>query len=172
MKKLMILASLAVVLSALVVTGCGGDDDESTTEATALTTEEFLAQGNEICATGNEAIDTIANDVFTGGEPSPEQLENFAELFVENVQGQIDAIRVLTPPEELAADVDTFLTDAEDVLGQVEDDPTLLSVSDSAGPFADVSAQAKEIGLTECANSVAGQPSADELRQAGQSPVD
>lgn len=149
--RLFTLAALACAALALVVAGCGGNDDESTTEAAALTEEEFLAQGNEICTAGNEEIDAIANDVFTGREPTPEQLNSFAGLFIDNVQGQIDAIRALTPPEELAADVETFLAAAEDVLRQVEDDPSLLAVSDNEGPFADVNDQAVAIGLTECA---------------------
>lgn len=154
--RITICVALVLAALALVIAGCGGDDDESSTTASdevALSEEDFLAQGNEICAAGNKEIEAIANDVFTGREPTPEQLSNFAALLVENVQGQIDAIRALTPPEELADSVETFLSTAEDALGQVEEDPSVLGVSDNDdGPFADTNAQAVEIGLTECAS--------------------
>lgn len=151
--RTVILAFVVLAASALVVAGCGGDDEEPATETeeVALSEEEFLAQGNEICAAGNDALEQIANDTFAGQQPTEAEIEQFAGLLVENVQGQIDAIRVLPPPEELATDVEAFLGDAEDVLAEVEDDPSLLAASESDDPFADINAQALELGLTECA---------------------
>jgi hypothetical protein len=145
------LLALILAISALVVAGCGDDEDEPTTSAeTALTEEEFLAQGNEICAAGNDELDQLASETFAGQQPTPSEIEKFAELFIENIQSQIDAIRTLPAPESLAADVDTFLSDAEAVLADIEADPSLLAVSENDSPFADINVQATEIGLTEC----------------------
>jgi hypothetical protein len=99
---------------------------------------------------GNKELDQAANDTFTGGQPTDAQIEQFASVLVANVQGQIDAIRELTPPEELADQVETFLSDAEDALAQVEADPSLLAASDTEGPFASVNQQARQIGLDQC----------------------
>lgn len=154
--------ALIAALAALFVAGCGGDDEttSSTTAGasgatgatgTALTTEEFLKQGNAICAAGNEEIESAANQMFSG-QPTEAQLEQFAtDTLVPSVQGQIAALRALTPPEDLADQVDTFLTDAESALGEVESDPSLVAASGSDDPFADVNAQAKDVGLAECA---------------------
>ncbi len=159
--RLLICTALACAAFALVLTGCGGDDDSTTTteaasgatggESAALTVDEFVAEGNAICAAGNDDLDALANETFTAEQPTADQIEQFAGVLVVNVQGQIDALRALSPPEELAGDVDTFLSDAEEVLGQVEADPALLETSDSSDPFIDVNAQAEELGLIECA---------------------
>jgi hypothetical protein len=157
------LIPLAVICAALalVLAGCGGDDDTSTTSTTsvdseatgtsgaALTETEFLAQGNAICLAGNQELEQAANDAFAGGQPTDAQIEQFAAVLVPNVQGQVDAIRTLTPPAELADEVETFLSDAEDALAQVADDPSLLAANDD-GPFVTVNQQARQIGLDEC----------------------
>lgn len=160
--RLLICVALVCAALVLVVAGCGGGDDSSTTSTqagasgatgssgTALTADEFLAQGNAICAAGNKEIDQAGNDTFTGGQPTEAQIEQFAGVLVPSVQGQIDAIRALTPPAELADQVDAFLSDAEDALAQVTDDPSLLATTDNDGPFAAVNDDAKAIGLDEC----------------------
>lgn len=161
-KRLLICAALLCSAFALVLAGCGDDEDSSTESTTAvsgatggegvaLTDEEFIAAGNEICAAGNEEIDQAANETFGGQQPTDAQIEQFAGILVPSIQAQIDGIRALTPPEDLAADIETFLGDAEDALSEVEADPSLLATSDDEGPFADVNAQAVELGLTECA---------------------
>jgi hypothetical protein len=152
-KRLLICAALLCAAFALVLVGCGDDEESSTetTAATALTDEEFVDQGNEICAAGNEEIDQAANETFAGQQPTDAQVEQFAGILIPSIQAQIDGIRALTPPEDIAADVETFLSDAEDALAEVEADPLLLVASDDEGPFADVNAQALELGLTECA---------------------
>jgi hypothetical protein len=143
--------ALVCAAFALVAAGCGGSDDTSTTStAAALSEAEFLTQGNAICAAGNKEIDQAGNDTFTGGKPTDAQIEQFAAVLVPSVQGQVDAIRALTPPADLAEPVDTFLSDTEDALAQIKDDPSLLLASNSNGPFAAISDQANQIGLKEC----------------------
>jgi hypothetical protein len=154
------LALLAAV-GALAVAGCGGDDDESTTAAAegatgvsgaALTDDEFVEQGNAICNAGDKEIEQSAEGLFGGQQPSEADLDQFAtDVLVPSVQGQIDAIRALTPPEESAEDVTAFLDDAESALDEIEADPSLVAASDDESPFADVNVQADEIGLTACA---------------------
>jgi hypothetical protein len=152
--RTLILMALACAALVLVVGGCGGDDESSSTTSTAaaLTETAFLAQGNAICIAANKELDQAANDTFTGGQPTDAQIEQYAGVLVPNVQGQVDAIRALTPPEDLADQVDTFLADAEDALAQVSDDPSLLLTSDDNGPFSSISQEARQIGLDKCAN--------------------
>jgi len=156
--RLLIPFALLVALGAIFVAGCGGDDDTSTTtgtsgasgaSGTALTQEEFVSQGNAICAAGNKELDQAGNDIFSQGQkPTDAQLQQFADVAVPSIQGQIDAIRALTPPADIADDVTTFLDDAESALDQVKADPTLFEQE----PFADVNKQATAIGLDECAS--------------------
>jgi hypothetical protein len=145
--------ALAVVLlvGACALAGCGDDDD-------ALSEEEFLQQGNAICAAGNDRLDAAFGelDLEEGEEPTAEQMGALvSDVFVPDVQSQIDDVRALEPPDELADTVEQFLDDAQTALDELEqqaaDDPSALFSGDE-DPFAEVNAQADDIGLTECAD--------------------
>ena len=136
-----VLALAAVAVMAL--TACGDDDD-------ALSEEDFLEQGNAICDEGNEELDA-AFEELGDAEPTEEQMEDVAQQVADNVEGQIEDLRALEPPEELADDVDAALDDAQEVVEEFRDQGAAIfqSVED---PFADVSPKLAEIGLTSCAN--------------------
>jgi hypothetical protein len=153
------LFAAVAVAGGLALAGCGGDDDESTSTTTgasgtsgvlgaaALTEEEFATQGNEICSAGNQ--DTEAAAQALGNNPSQAELEAYVtDTLVPSIQTQIDGIRALPAPEAQSGDVETFLDDAQEQLDQLESDPSLVTQQDL---FADVNAQANELGLTECA---------------------
>ncbi len=158
--RLLIPFALLAALGALAVAGCGGDDEttEATTESgasgvtgTALTQEEWATQADAICAAGDKEINAAGNELFGAQQPSEAEIEQFAnDVLVPSIQGQLDAIRALTPPEDIADDVTVFLDDANAALDEIRDDPSLVAVSDSESPFADVNAQADELGLTKC----------------------
>jgi hypothetical protein len=159
--RLLIPFALLAALGAIFVAGCGGDDDTSSTtgtsgasgvSGTALTQDEFVSQANAICDAGDKDVSQAQQDTFGGEKPSQAELDQFVTgTLVPSIQGQIDAIRALTPPEDIADDVTTFLDDAEDALGQVEQDPALVEGSDNNGPFEPVNAEARQLGLDSCA---------------------
>ncbi len=149
MKRIALIAVLCV--GACVLAGCGDDDE-------ALSEQEFLEQGNAICAAGNERLDAAFEDLDLeeGQEPTAEQMATLVvDEFIPDVQSQIDDVRALQPPDELADAVDEFLDNAQATLDDLEqqaaDDPSVL-FTDDEDPFAEVNAQANEIGLTECAD--------------------
>ncbi len=159
--RLLIPFALLAALGVLAIAGCGGGDDSSTSTTGAsgatgvagapLSEDEFLKQGNAICAAGNKEIDQAAQDAFTGQQPTDAQLQQFADIAVPSIQGQIDAIRALPAPEAIADQVTTFLDDAQSALDDVKADPSLFAAGDGANdPFADVNQQAKALGLDEC----------------------
>jgi hypothetical protein len=146
MRRVVVVGIAGVACLGLVA--CGDDDD-------ALSEEEFLEQGNEICAEGSEALDALAERVFEEDEePTPDQVSEFADEFEDNIDEQIDDLADLNPPEELADDVDAVLEDARGVLDEfvqdLREDPEAV-FSAEEDPFADINAQLEEIGLTECA---------------------
>jgi hypothetical protein len=153
-RRIALVAVLCV--GACLLAGCGDDDEE------ALSEEAFLEQGNAICAAGNDRLDAAFDAAFAemeleeGEEPSPEQIGAVVlDVLVPEVQSQIDDIRSLEPPDELADEVEQFVDDAQATLDQLEqqatDDPSAV-FSDDEDPFVEVNAQANEIGLTECAD--------------------
>jgi hypothetical protein len=151
MKRNALLLLAGLLAAGLIAGGCGDDDDgDDTTEAAALTKEEFVAQGNQICKQGNEELDTAAEDTFGKGQPSEEELESFVtHTLIPNVQGQIDDIRALGIPEGDEDTVNGFLDQAELVLVDLEENPS--AIQNGPDPFAEVDPQLREYGLTICA---------------------
>lgn len=140
----------AVTAVALGFVACGGDDDGETsaTTAAAISEDEFVAQGNQICADGTEELDAAQEDAFSGGQPDAADLEAYVtDTFIPNIQGQIDALRALGAPEGQEDEVNQFLDDAQESLDALEDDPSSLGED----TFADVNEQAVELGIGECA---------------------
>ena len=159
--RLLIPFALLVALGALAVAGCGGDDDTTsdTTGASgtsgvtgaALTQEEWVKQADALCAAGDKEINQAGQELFGGAQPSNDQIEQFAtDVLIPNIQSQLDGIRALTPPEDIADDVTTLLDDANEALDEIRDDPSLVLASDADSPFADVNQQAQDLGLKNC----------------------
>ena len=155
MKRNLILSMVAALAIGAVVAGCGGDDgndDESSstgTEAAALTHEEFVAEANQICKSGNAEIDAAGQEL-QGGPNSPEFESFVTDTLVPNVQGQIDDIRALGIPEEDADQMNAILDEAEQITDEIAADPTVLT--SGKDPFASINQQLSEIGLTACAS--------------------
>jgi hypothetical protein len=154
-----LIAALAAL--ALVVAGCG-DSDDSTTDSgttdsgTALTKAEFVKQGNAICAAGNKEIDAgfesfaKENNLNENQEPTEAQFEEVAQdILVPAVSTQIEGLRGLGTPKGDNGEVDQILTNAEDALGEIEDDPSKIS-GENGDPFASVNKEARAYGLTAC----------------------
>ena len=163
MNRLLKLLAVIAVGAAFGAAGCGGDDETTSATTTAVgatgeagvpvSDDEFVTEANAICAAGNGEIDTAAEELFTAGEPTDAELDQFAnDVLVPSIEGQIEAIGALTPPDEIADEVTTFLEDAEAALDEVESDPSLLAGNTGAAdPFADVNDEAAQLGLDECA---------------------
>jgi hypothetical protein len=118
-------ALLALALATgLIAAGCGDDDDETTTSSATTTAgatgatgatgaatgeplskEEFIAAGDEICSTANDEIK---------GENDPVKV-------AENIEGQIEGLRALTPPEEDAAQITQILDDAQEAVDTIKE---------------------------------------------------
>ena len=143
---------LAAVALALVAAGCGDDDDSGDSgdgSATALTKEEFLQQGNAICANGNAELDAVTANFGPG--TSPAEIEAFVtDTLVPNVQGQIDDLSALTPPEGDEEEVEAILTAAEDALAEVEEVPSTVTEDGGTDPFNEANRLAEDYGLVAC----------------------
>jgi hypothetical protein len=164
-------AVTALVLAAgLIAAGCGDDDDEPTTAATTTTTEagatgatgavsgeplsheEFVTQADAICKAGDKEIDSEAQQIFSGGEPSEAEQEQFVtETVIPNVQEQVDGIAALTPPGGEEEEVQAIVDAANDALAEIEQDPAAF-VSGS-NPFAEANRLARDYGLEVCGSS-------------------
>jgi len=101
MRKSLTLLAVAAIAVGMLAAGCGGDDDETTTAAPSK--QEFIKQADAICVKGDKELDQAGRETFGKGQPSKQEIEQFAtDTLVPNIQGQIDGVRALTPPELLA----------------------------------------------------------------------
>jgi hypothetical protein len=131
-------ALLATVLAAgLIAAGCGGDDDDDTTAAATATTggeppskSEFIEQGDEICAEANQEL----------------QQANTAQEVADNIQGQIDGLRALTPPEGDEEEIAQILDTAEEGVDELSE----AERPEQTPGLAEAARMLREYGFKEC----------------------
>jgi hypothetical protein len=151
MKRNALWLLVAVMAMGLIAAGCGDDDDGGDDGGEALSKEEYLAQGNAICKEGDAEINAAFEQAFGNSQPTPEQIESVVtETMIPNIQAQIDDLREGIPEGD-EDQVNEMLDEAELALQDVTEDPSLATGDQD--PFADVSAQLDEYGLTACGSS-------------------
>jgi hypothetical protein len=148
-----ITALLAVALAAgLIAAGCGDDDDETTTTSATTTAgatgatgatgsasgeplsqEEFIAQGDEICSKADAEIK---------GENDPAKV-------AENIQGQIDGLRALTPPEGDEEQITQILDDAQEAVDTIKETG---SFQQSGQQLEQAGKALQDYGFKDCGN--------------------
>jgi hypothetical protein len=149
-----IAATLAV---GLVAAGCGSSSSHtaSTTAKPALTKAQFLAQGNAICAQGNQKSAAAAKaleKVVGNHAPTQAQITAYVNgVFVPLIQSQIDQIKALGAPSGEQAALTRMLDIAQTDLNAVKSNPAAL-VSNNSHPFANFAQVAHRYGLTACAS--------------------
>jgi len=144
------IAVAAPLLVALAGIGCGSSKSSNTTTVAALSKPQFLAEGNAICAQGNQKIGPASQAL--GNHPSQAQITDFVtSTFVPNIQSQIDGIRALAAPTADKAAVKTMLDVAQANLNRMKSDPSLLAAN--TPPFGEFAKLAHPYGLTACAPS-------------------
>jgi len=162
-----------IVLSALVVAGCGGGGDDTTVETQETTAEakptltraELISQGDAICGEVNAAVGAIGAD--EEGEIQ-EQTTEAASLYV----GMIESIQALGSPSEPEG-YDEFMAAAEE-LAKVEGEVKLAAEradSEALGEAASAAAPALEEFQTQAAiygfEECSAQPSAPPVTGTG-----
>lgn len=149
MSRTALLPALLLLLGPAFV-ACGGDDESSAPApaAEALSKADFVAEANEICASGNGEILTALEEF--PDEPSDEELEQAAEeVLVPNLQQQHDDIAALGVPEGDEDAVQAILDALQSGIDAVEEDAATLLASDD-DPFDEANDLAGSYGLEEC----------------------
>jgi hypothetical protein len=137
-------AALPFAAAALVLVGCGGDDDNG------LSKSEYIKQGNAICTKGNAVIDKAARQQFQA-QPTPAQFAAFAKsTLIPTISGEIDDLKALKAPKDDADELSQLYDDAEAALDKIKANPALAGAEGANDPFADVNKRATAYGLTVC----------------------
>jgi hypothetical protein len=125
-KGVMPLLGTMAAAAALVLAGCGGSDDGSTStaavtvEASALTKAEFQKKATEICAKGTASVQDVVQNAIVG-KSSVEAVE--AAVFPV-VEGFVTEISALGAPKGEEADVEAFLTALQEDTENAKSNPS------------------------------------------------
>ena len=146
-KLIGVIAVAAMLVLGLTAPGCGSSSKSSTTPT--LSKSQFLAQGNAICAQGNQRLS--AADKALGNQPTTAQITAFVtSAFAPDIQSQIDGLRGLSAPSGEQATISNMLGVAQTDLNKIKSNPALLA---SGAGFAEFAHLAHPYGLTACAPS-------------------
>jgi hypothetical protein len=148
LSKPRIIAIAATLAVGLAAAGCGSSSSTTNSASTtaALSRAQFLAQGNAICAHGNQTL--AAAEKALGKQPSEAQFKAYvASTFTPAVQGQIDGLRALGAPSADQESIKNMLDIAQTDLNQTKSNPTTLTEK----TFTNFAKLAHPYGLTACA---------------------
>src|SRR4051794_20426556 len=107
------------VAAGLIVAGCGGGGDDSTsagqsdTTASPISKEDFIAQADQICADGNKQAQQQLQQQFGNGNVTADQLPAVAKAVSDSIKNQVSQIRALGAPEGDEDTINSFLDSAE-----------------------------------------------------------
>lgn len=108
-----------------------------------LTQQQFVEQGNAICAAGSAEIEDA--DRSLAGSST----EFFLDTVAPNIRQQVEAMRALGFPAGDEETLEAIFDDTEQVLAEIESDPA--RVGRPPNPFADLNERMADYGLTTCA---------------------
>lgn len=150
-------AACAALLSA-----CGGDDEQDTSQAgdtataevVALTQAEYVEQGNAACAAYEEKSKAIEAEI------DPENLAPAYDQLGEEFSALLDQLEALEPPADLADQHDALMANgrtAVEQLGTLSEATTAEDAATVEATNAELEAGSKEgdeianeLGLTDC----------------------
>lgn len=136
-------ATLAFVAAAALA-GCKTSGGET------LTREEFLKQGNAICAKGNAEIEAVAPKGGDAGPPSGPEGEAFFKAIIETSHRMIDDVAALKPPADLQPEMTGIVADSRLILADMEAKGAEALFASEGDPFVEVNKRLTSIGLTVC----------------------
>ena len=154
------LAVGALVALATLASGCGpfgGDDD-------ALTHDEFVAQGNEICRKGSDQFAELQKQP----PRTPNEAAELTSRLIEITEQEISGLRGLDAPSESQGALDRYVKAREDGLAVLRKGEAAAKQQDATG-YARAQAEigkgqveraklARAVGFTECSRPLGSAP--------------
>ncbi len=129
------LAVLVLSALALVIAGCGSDDD-------TLTKAEFIKQADVICkkADDREAGEFVALAKSNPGEFEPPNVKKGQEkairvILIPSIQKQVKDVEALGIPEGDEEELERFFDEVESGLEKVKEDPLSIDSSREKSPL-------------------------------------
>lgn len=124
------LAAAATVL-ALVVAGCGGEDEDEFAPGVSQpqTKVDFLGEADSICLSAEQQIEAAADDLLSErGGLDPAEVERVAlRIAVPALETEVRAIAAIPPPDGDEAEIEAILAATEQGITEIEADPRRLA---------------------------------------------
>ncbi len=143
----------AALAAASFFTGCGGDNDNTTSASdSTLTKAEFISRADAICAKANKK-DNAAGDRFFKNNPNPTDAQHVQFLnqhVIPGIQAEIDGVRALSPPSGDEEEVKAILDAAQQGLDEARQNPLVLTQEQGPPAFAKADKLAAAYGLKVC----------------------
>ena len=119
-----------------------------------LSKKEYRAEANDICATANEELGAVFEEVFGDFEedqvPTAEQQRAAADAALPIFRQMLDDIEDLDGPSTLEKKVGKLVDGYRDVADEIEADPAVAFGPEAEDPFVKPDKQAKKLGLDDC----------------------
>ena len=144
----------AAMVIALVVAGCGGDG--SSTAASTISKEEYIAKADAICKKGTErlqkALFGLLKEQRNLAKVSEAKQEKIVTtVMVPSVSREVDELRALGVPDGDEEKVDAIVAALEEGVETAERNPEVVTKSSDA-VFGIASRIAGEYGLKACSS--------------------
>jgi hypothetical protein len=144
-------AAFAAFVALLALAACGGSGETTP----ALTKAEFIAQGDEICAKGDEEGQEQSNefaeenDIDVESPTEAQKEEVVLDILVPVLSEEAEKLGELGPPEGEEAEVEAMISALENAAEELEEEPQrAFSAADT--PLKEASKLAKEFGFETC----------------------
>ncbi len=143
----------AAVAAVLLVAGCG--DGESSSAASSISKEEFVAKADAICKRGTKRMEAGLADFLTDGgkiqKPSQADNEEFVvTVLTPSLRQEIKELRALGVPDGDEEKVEAMIGSLEEGLDTAEDDPAVVASGSTDIVFGIASRLAGEFGIEAC----------------------
>ena len=145
----------ALMVGVLALAGCGGGDD-SGSNASSISKEEFIVKADAICKKGTERLQNaiaklLKNQPNITKVSTDEQEKIVTTVMVPSVSREVKELRALGVPDGDDERVDAMITALEEGVETAERDPEVVTKSSDA-IFGIASRIGGEYGLTVCAS--------------------
>jgi len=144
---------MVAALAAVIVAGCGGTDEDTTTAA--IGKAQFITRADAICAKGSEqtqadlAIYLKKEGVTLNENQTKDESIALIAILVKNLEKEVESIRALGTPSGDDGRVGAILVALEEGTKEAEKDPVAV-VRGEVNVLGKAGELAKEYGLQAC----------------------
>ena len=131
MRFLKIPLLVLALIGLIAVSGCGGDDEGSSSESSeALSAEDYETQAREVLTSFGTAFTELGTQISQSS--SPEEFSTFVDEAEAEIQTAIDEFGAIEPPEEAQEGHDQILGALEDFSSGLTDVSEAADAGDKA----------------------------------------